>query len=95
MERIDVAVIGPGNIGTDLMYKLLRSSRLRVAAMAGIEESEGIVRARALGIRTSVDGLRADPGGPRHPHRLRRHEREGTRPARDARSPPRGRSPST
>ncbi len=57
MERIDVAVIGPGNIGTDLMYKLLRSSRLRVAAMAGIEESEGIVRARALGIRTSVDGL--------------------------------------
>ena len=39
------------------MYKLLRSSRLRVAAMAGIEESEGIVRARDLGIRTSVDGL--------------------------------------
>jgi acetaldehyde dehydrogenase (acetylating) len=57
MERIDVAVIGPGNIGTDLMYKLLRSRRLRVAAMAGIEESEGIRRARSLGIRTSVGGL--------------------------------------
>jgi acetaldehyde dehydrogenase (acetylating) len=57
MERIDVAVIGPGNIGTDLMYKLLRSRRLRVAAMAGIEESEGICRARSLGIRTSVGGL--------------------------------------
>jgi len=59
MERIDVAVIGPGNIGTDLMYKLLRSRRLRVAAMAGIEESEGIRRARSLGIRTSVGGLEA------------------------------------
>lgn len=57
MERVNVAIIGPGNIGTDLMYKVLRSPRLKMEAMAGIEESEGIRRARALGIRTTLGDL--------------------------------------
>lgn len=57
MARVNVAVIGPGNIGTDLMYKILRSPRLRMEAMAGIEESEGIRRARDLGIRTTLGDL--------------------------------------
>lgn len=58
MERVNVAIIGPGNIGTDLMYKVLRSPRLKLEAMAGVEESEGIRRARALGIRTTIGDLK-------------------------------------
>ncbi len=58
MERVSVAIIGPGNIGTDLMYKVLRSPRLKMEAMAGVEESEGIRRARALAIRTTIGDLR-------------------------------------
>jgi acetaldehyde dehydrogenase len=53
-----VAVIGPGNIGTDLMYKILRSPRLQLALLAGIEESEGIRRARDLGVATVVGDLK-------------------------------------
>ncbi len=53
-----VAVIGPGNIGTDLMYKILRSPRLELALLAGIEESEGIRRARDLGVATVVGDLK-------------------------------------
>ena len=45
MDRIKVAVIGPGNIGSDLMYKIFRSKYLEMAMMAGIVESEGIRRA--------------------------------------------------
>jgi acetaldehyde dehydrogenase len=56
-EKVRVAVIGPGNIGTDLMYKILRSPRLELAALAGIEESEGIRRARGLGIATTIGDL--------------------------------------
>ncbi len=57
MEKIKVAVIGPGNIGTDLMYKILRSKRLEMAMMAGVVESEGIVRARGMGIPTTIEGV--------------------------------------
>ena len=56
-DKVRVAVIGPGNIGTDLMYKIRRSPRLELAALAGIEESEGIRRARELGIPTLVGRL--------------------------------------
>ncbi|KRV47869.1 acetaldehyde dehydrogenase (acetylating) [Wenjunlia vitaminophila] len=60
--RTAVAVIGSGNIGTDLMIKVLRLSEgLRVVAMAGIDpDSDGLARARRLGIATThagVDGL--------------------------------------
>jgi acetaldehyde dehydrogenase len=57
-QKVRVAVVGPGNIGTDLMMKLRRSHRLELAALAGIEESEGIRRARALGVPTFIGDLR-------------------------------------
>jgi len=57
--KVKVAVIGPGNIGSDLMYKVMRSRHLEMVLMAGIVESEGILRARSLGIKTSLDGVHA------------------------------------
>ena len=62
-----VAVIGSGNIGTDLMFKVLRlSERLEMAAMVGIDAaSDGLGRARRLGVPTTaggVEGLIAMPG---------------------------------
>ena len=59
MDKVKVAVIGPGNIGSDLMYKILRSQNLEMALMTGIIESEGIKRARNMGIKTSIDGVNA------------------------------------
>lgn len=56
-EKIKVAIIGPGNIGSDLMYKIMRSEYLELAYMVGIVESEGIKRARKMGINTSVEGI--------------------------------------
>lgn len=56
-DRIKVAVIGPGNIGSDLMYKIFRSRHLEMAMMAGIVESEGIKRARSLGVPTTIEGV--------------------------------------
>ncbi|MEU6141070.1 acetaldehyde dehydrogenase (acetylating) [Streptomyces sp. NPDC047081] len=54
-----VAVIGSGNIGTDLMIKILRGSgALVMGAMAGIDPaSDGLARARRLGIATTADGV--------------------------------------
>ena len=56
-DKVKVAIIGPGNIGTDLMHKVLRSRGLEMAAMAGIEESEGIRRARERGIPVAIGTL--------------------------------------
>jgi acetaldehyde dehydrogenase (acetylating) len=57
-KRLRVAVIGPGNIGTDLMYKVLRNDKLELAMMAGIiPESEGLAKAAALGIPTTAKGI--------------------------------------
>ncbi len=58
MNKVKVAVIGPGNIGSDLMYKILRSQSLEMALMTGVIESEGIKRARRMGIQTSVEGIK-------------------------------------
>ncbi len=62
MRKIKVAIIGSGNIGTDLMIKILRTSDiLEVAVMVGIDpDSDGLSKANRLGITTThqgVDGL--------------------------------------
>lgn len=57
MDRIKVAVLGPGNIGTDLMYKIMRSRYLQMEMMAGIVDSPGIQRAKSLGFRASTEGI--------------------------------------
>ncbi|MCI1958649.1 MAG: acetaldehyde dehydrogenase (acetylating) [Clostridia bacterium] len=59
MGKIKVGIIGPGNIGTDLMYKVMRSKNLEMKTMTGIIESEGLKRAAGLGIETSLEGVKA------------------------------------
>src|SRR5690606_13289239 len=58
-KKVGVAVVGSGNIGTDLLIKILRGSpHLRVVAMAGIAPaSDGLPRARRLGVATTSDGV--------------------------------------
>lgn len=51
------AIIGPGNIGTDLLAKLGRSDVIDVGYVVGAVESDGLKRARDLGIAASADGL--------------------------------------
>ena len=59
MTKTKVAVIGSGNIGTDLMFKIIRlSDTLEMAALVGIDPaSDGLARARRLGIATTSDGV--------------------------------------
>ena len=65
--RIKVAILGTGNIGSDLMFKILKNpGRLELALFAGIDPaSDGLARAQSLGVATSHEGLDAilrDPG---------------------------------
>ena len=57
--KTKVAIIGSGNIGTDLMIKVLRlSGTLAMAALAGIDPgSDGLARAAALGVPTTAEGI--------------------------------------
>jgi acetaldehyde/propanal dehydrogenase len=57
-QKIRCALIGSGNIGTDLIYKLQRSPVLEPVWMVGIDaNSEGLQRARDMGLKTTADGV--------------------------------------
>lgn len=59
MSKRKVAIIGSGNIGTDLMIKILRHGvRLEMAVMVGIDpQSDGLARARRMGVATTHEGV--------------------------------------
>jgi len=67
MNKIKVAIIGSGNIGTDLMFKIMRlSDVLAMGCFVGVDpESDGLKRAARLGVPVTsdgIDGLVALPG---------------------------------
>lgn len=59
MERVKIGIIGPGNIGTDLLYKVRRSKYLHPELVVNIIDSEGIRLAKSMGISTSIEGADA------------------------------------
>ncbi|MFC0316575.1 acetaldehyde dehydrogenase (acetylating) [Gordonia phosphorivorans] len=58
-KKTKVAIIGSGNIGTDLMFKVIRNAKhLEMGAMVGIDlDSDGLARAQRLGIPTTHEGV--------------------------------------
>ena len=59
MAKIKCAIIGSGNIGTDLMIKVMRTSKhLEMAAMVGIDPaSDGLARASRMGVPVTAEGI--------------------------------------
>lgn len=57
-KKIRAAIIGPGNIGTDLLMKAMRSDLVEPVWMVGVDpDSPGLARARDMGIKTTCDGV--------------------------------------
>lgn len=60
INKVKVAILGSGNIGSDLMFKILREpGHMELVLLSGIEpQSEGLTRARALGLNASHEGIK-------------------------------------
>lgn len=56
-RKILAGIIGPGNIGSDLMMKLLKSDKIKVTSMYGVKESRGMEMARKNGLKTFANGI--------------------------------------
>ena len=57
-QKIKVAIIGPGNIGTDLLVKAMRSDVIEPVWMVGVDpESPGLARAKEMGLKTTAEGV--------------------------------------
>ena len=57
-QKLKAAIIGPGNIGTDLLMKMKRSDWIEPVWMVGIDPtSEGLKRAEEMGIKTTSEGV--------------------------------------
>ena len=56
-DKLKALVIGPGNIGTDLLMKACRSEWIEPVWVVGVERSEGIQRAQDMGVKTCITGI--------------------------------------